>query len=134
MSVFSCEDCSKSFNGIRPYQDHLTSEKHKQKVNQSIAPTVVDCGNEADPYVICQGSFYRCTLCKLDLSSINQVKLHIAGHLTLKGNNEINSASNVGPLSPSSITNESKFSFHGIEIENVLRDVKIIKSNDPIIF
>lgn len=45
LEFYSCKACDKIFNGKRPYEDHIVSEKHQKKMMQKNAaqsPTVVD--------------------------------------------------------------------------------------------
>ncbi|GFY42425.1 hypothetical protein TNIN_11191 [Trichonephila inaurata madagascariensis] len=131
---------------------HLLSERHKKKVNDA-ANTVVDSKccektseGENEPFIVIRGSEYWCSCCKTSLNGVSQVKSHILGskHQKLKISSmnglsqditNFSISSNIPATIPVDINQHNHhFSFHGIEVENVLSEVKIFGVDDPIVF
>lgn len=160
MEFYFCEPCGNSFNGIRPYNDHLASARHKKKMNQQQPPplAVADSNRStpgsshqfSDPFIVERGRNFWCSICKLELNGLDQVQSHTRGskHLKQKLHQPTNSKneaefpkidlSNIKlDSSPKDIADsysDLKFSFFGVTIENVLEDVKVYGVNDPIVF
>ncbi|KAF8770113.1 Zinc finger protein 346 like protein [Argiope bruennichi] len=156
MSVYSCEPCKKTFNGIKPYESHLASEKHQRKVSGpiSIIQDFVNCSVsstdwEQEPSIIFAGNVYKCTLCKTFLNSVDQVKSHINGGKHLKAKVSVGfTNSNVlashnqsidqgGCTSlPSASSEDSRFHFSGHidEIKKLVENIKVFNPNDEIVF
>ncbi|GBM18917.1 hypothetical protein AVEN_270758-1 [Araneus ventricosus] len=146
----------KFFNGIRPYESHMASEKHKKKVNEPIS-VVQDFRNfnfnstnwKQEPFIICLEKDYKCTLCKTYLNSVDQVISHINGgkHLKEKARVGLITNSNVlshnrsidqvdGNSSSSALAGDSGFQFymHDEEFKELIENMKVFKPNDEIVF
>lgn len=152
MNTFSCIPCDKYFNGIKPYEAHLFSKKHKKKVGEATG-TVIDSkycektfDGEMEPFIVVRDKEYWCSYCKTALTSVSQVKSHISGTKHLKSKVRSTSelpknfskfciASNGHVTVPyGDIDEHNHFSFHSIEVDNALKDIKIMAVNDPIVF
>ncbi|GBN49193.1 hypothetical protein AVEN_41186-1 [Araneus ventricosus] len=85
MSSLSCEICYKKFNGEIPYKDHLASEKHKKKV-EDLKNSFNSSEWHQDPLVKYVGF---CTICRMSLGGLDQIKSHIHGGTHIKAKHSI---------------------------------------------
>ncbi|GFQ72025.1 hypothetical protein TNCT_313781, partial [Trichonephila clavata] len=88
-----CVHCNKVFNGPKPYEHHLQSERHKKKIGKKIVKNVeidsllpatdstlhnsMEC-NSGD------GKKYYCDICKKQCDSANPCDLHVSSNAPRK--------------------------------------------------
>lgn len=149
---YRCEPCDMPFNGIIPYEAHLKSAKHAKKTGTSSSKSKSNIIN-LDKFIKEFKNEYKCILCNLTLNSLEQAQTHVYGkkHRSLTGgkieivpfsprlssgieNGNASIATRAPQNSTSDNAKEFTFTFRGIEIKDVMADVKVFGSDDPLVF
>lgn len=148
---YRCEPCDMPFNGLIPYEAHLRSAKHAKKTGTSSSKSNII---KLDKFIKEFKNEYKCILCNLTLNSSEQAQTHVYGkkHRSLAGgkigintsfsprfsseieNGNASIVSRTPQNSTSDSANEFTFTFRGIEIKDVMANVTVFGSDDPLVF